>query len=171
MKKYLTAQQGFTLMELMIGMMLTLILMAGMLSILSINVTTWTLEKNRTSMQQTVRIAVDMIVREIRYAQDISLNSTQSLKITKVNGETNTFQLGGGLHGSTLYMIIDKTKAIPVGGISTNPITENVVTTLLFTPYPSENNVQAIAITLESTDKSTGAKQTIQTAGYPWNKH
>jgi len=171
MRKYFTAEHGFTLIELMIGMTLTTILLSGLLSFLSTHLTIWKVEKHRTSMQQTARIAVDKVMRELRYAQDISLNNTHSLKITKISGEINTFQLGGGLNENTVYVIIDKTRTIPAGGISTNPITENVVTNLLFTPYPQSANSQAILITLEVTDSSTGQKQTIHTAGFPWNRH
>lgn len=170
MRKYLRSERGFTLIELIIYMTVTVILLSGMLSLFSAALTIWTVEKSRTSMQQTARIAVDKVMRELRYAKELSLNSAHSLRITKLSGETDTFQLGGGLHESTLYMIIDKTRAIPAGGMSTNPITENVVTNLRFTPYPDTNNIQAIGISLEVTDQSTGQQQTIHTAGYPWNK-
>ena len=171
MKKYFATERGVTLIELMIGMTLTIILLAGMLSMLGTSLTIWKTEKSRTSMQQTARIAVDKVVRDMRYAKELSLNHTHSLSVTKLSGEINTFQLGGGLHESTLYMITDKTRVIPSGGISTNPITENVVTSLQFTPYPDMSNIQAIVITLEVTDPSTGEQQTIHTAGYPWNSH
>ena len=171
MRKYLTAQNGFTLLELLIGMTLTILLLSGMLSLFKANLTIYVAEKSRTSIQQTVRLAVDKVMREIRYAQNISIHSAQSLSITKVSGEINTFQLGGGLHTNTLYVIIDKTKVVPAGGTSTNPITENVVTNLMFTPYPDHSNIQAITISLEVTDPNTGQKCTTQTAGYPWNRH
>jgi len=171
MRRYLVSERGFTLLELMIGMTCTIILLSGMLSLLSTSLTIWTVEKSRTSMQQTARIAVDKVMRELRYAKALNLTNSQSLTITKLSGEINTFQLGGGLHGSTLYMIIDKTGTIPAGGISTNPITENVVTNLLFTLYPERASRQAITITLEVTDPSTGQQQTLHTAGYPWNTH
>lgn len=171
MKKHLTAQHGVTLIELIIGMTLAIILLSGMLSLFSTQLTSWAIEKNRTGLQQTARIAVDKMMREIRYAQDMSLNNTHSLKITKSSGEINTFQLGGELHVNTLYLIIDKTHAIPPGGSSTNPITENIVTNLLFTPYPSSTNFQAVGITLEVTDGKTGQKQTIHTASFPLNRH
>jgi len=170
MKKHLTAEQGFTLIELMIYMTLTVILLSGMLSVFSVSLKIWTVEKSRTSLQQTARMATDQVIREIRYAQGIRLNHPQSLSITKPSGEINTFQLGGGLHGNTLYVIIDKTGVLPPGGTSTNPITENVVTSLLFTPYPVVATSQAIGVTLEVTDQNTGQKQTIHTAGYPWNR-
>ena len=170
MRKYLVAEDGVTLLELMIGMTITVILLSGMLSLLGASVTIWTMEKSRTSMQQTARMAVDKVVREIRYGKELHLNNPQSLSITKLSGEIITLHLGGGLHEHTLYMITDKTRAIPAGGIGTNPITENVVTHLLYTPYPHSDDIQAITITLEVTDTSTGQKQTIQTAGYPWNR-
>jgi len=165
----LSCQRGVTLIEVVVGMVLMVILLSGMARLFSGSLLIWTAEKNRTSMEQTARIAVDDIVREIRYAQRISLNSSQSLTIEKVNGEINTFQLGGGLHASTLYMIIDKRGASPVGGVSASPITENIVTTLSFTPYPDSTTIQAIIITLEVTDQRTGKIQRIHTAGYPWN--
>lgn len=170
MKNHLKSSQGFTLLELVIGITLTMILLPGMLNLFSTSITIWNIEKNRTPLQQTARIALDRVMAELRYAQDISLIHTQSLKITKLNGETNTFQLGEGLHGNTLYMNIDKRSVLPAGGISSNPLTENIVTNLIFTPYPQANNVQAVGITLEVTNSSTGEKQLIQTAGCPWNK-
>lgn len=170
MKRYLIVQQGFTLLELVIGITLTLLLLSGLASLFSTSVIIWNTEKSRIDLQQTARIAVDAVMREIRYAQDIRMNHSQSLTITKPNGEMNTFQLGGGLYENTLYIIIDKTKAIPAGGISANPLTENVVTNLVFTPYPQKSDVQAVGITLEVTNNNTGQKQTIQTAGCPWNK-
>ena len=171
MRKYVITEHGFSLIELMIYMTITVLLLSGMLSLLSSSLRIWTVEKSRTNMQQTARIAVDKIISEIRYAKELRLTNRNSLRITKVSGEINTFQLGGGLHENTLYMLIDKTRVIPAGGISTNPITENVVTNLLFTPYPEMSNIQAVAITLQTTDPSTGQQQTIETAGYPWNKN
>ncbi|MBP2627104.1 MAG: hypothetical protein H6Q68_1815 [Firmicutes bacterium] len=170
MRKYIASERGVTLLELMIGMTVTVILLSGMLSLFGASLAIWTVEKSRTIMQQTARLTVDKIMREIRYGKELSLNNTHSLRVTKLSGEINTFQLGEGLHGSTLYIIIDKTKVIPAGGYSTNPITENVVTNLLFIPYPEMSNIQAIGITLEVTDPSTGQKQTIHTAGFPWNR-
>lgn len=170
MKKKINTEQGITLLELLIGMTLVVILLSGMLSLLCTQLKNWTVEKNRTSMQQVVRIAVDTIMREVRYGKELSVPRTQSLRITKPNGEINTFELGEGLHAKTLYMTIDKRNAIPSGGMGTNPITENVVTSLVFTPYSSSSSRQAIGITIEVTEQSTGQKQMLHTVGYPWNR-
>lgn len=170
MKQYLRAKDGITLVEILISMTLGLIILSGMLSLFSTSLKIWTVEKNRTNMQQTARIAVDTIIREIRYAQNINLINSEVLQITKVSGEVNTFQLGTVLHANTLYITIDQRRGKPAGGISTNPITENVVTKLLFAPYFQTGVLQAIIITLEVTDKTTGEQQLIQSAAYPWNQ-
>lgn len=171
MKKLLRSQNGFTLVEVVVSMILMMIVFACLASLFAQSVLIWTIEKNEISIEQTARIAVDTMVREIRYAQDMSLTNTGSLTITKPSGETKTFQLGGGLHANTLYMIINKQGAIPAGGTATNPITENIVTTLLFTPYPELTNVQAMLITLEVIDQKNNQRYTIHTAGYPWNSN
>jgi len=170
MRKNISTQQGFTLVELMIGIALTLLILTSVLKILASHLTIWTLEKNQTHLQQTARIAVDKIMEDIRYAQEVHLNGSSSLTITKLNGELTTFQLGTGLHDRTLYMIVDKRNALPVGGMSRNPITENLVTSLLFVPYSLTTHIEAMAITIEVTDQATGHIQRIHTVGYPWNQ-
>ena len=171
MKYNIKSEQGFTLLELLLSMALTVLLLSGMLSLFATSLHIWAIEKNRTSMQQTARIATAKIVSEIRYARSISLNNTKSLKVTKLNGEIITFQLGGDLRERTLYMLIDKSMVKPWGGASTNPITENVVTNLHFTPYPQSGKTQAVGISIEVTDSITGEAQVLQTSGYSWNSH
>lgn len=170
MKKKLTTEQGITLLELLISMSLIVFLLSGMLNLFFVQLKSWGFGKNRTSTQQVARIAVESIMREIRYGKEITLSGVQSLKITKINGEINTVKLGEGLHDKTLYMTIDNRNAIPSGGIGSNPLTENVVTDLVFTPYPSPDHLQAIGITIEVTDQKTRQKQIIHTVGYPWNQ-
>jgi len=170
-QKYFTTQHGLTLIELIIGMSLMLILLTGIMDLLSGSIKVWISGKNQTHIQQTARIAMDTIVREIRYAHQITFKNASSIVVKKENGQSNTLQLGGGLHSKTLYIIIDKTKAIPAGGISSNPVTENLLTNLQFTSYPHNEIFRAVLITLEVTDESTGEKKLIHTACYPLNIH
>ncbi len=167
MGKRSIAQHGFMLVELVIGMSLILLLLSCFLNIFSTSLKIWAFEKNRSNLQQTASIAVDAMAREIRYAKRITISGNSSLMITKVNGEMNTFQLGGGLHSKTLYSIIDQTKAIPAGGIAANPITENIVTDLQFNPH--SKTARAVTIYLAVTDMSTGETQNIHTACYALN--
>lgn len=168
MKKYLPTQTGLTLLEVLIGITLMLLLLFCMLNLFSSSLNLWTSDKNHTNIEQNARIAIDTMLREIRYACKINFKTSSSLTITKLDGEMNTFQLGGGVHSKTLYILIDKSKATSGGGRSSNPITENVVTSLQFTPYP-ERGAKAVIIAIEVTDMATGKTQIIHTAISPWN--
>lgn len=139
--KRLTEQWGITLPEVVVSILLMTIIISSMINLFSQSLLIWTAKKNAVTIEESARIAIDTMVREIRYSQKIHLNHCGSLQITKLNGEMNTFQLGSGSHANTLYIQIDKHNAIPAGSISTNPITENIITTLLFTPYPDADNM------------------------------
>jgi len=165
-RKYFIAQHGLTLIELVIGMALILCLLSGIVGLFSGSLKVWVFGKQQSHINQTARIAMDSIVREIRYAQQITLKNTSSLVVTKVNREIRTLQLGEGLHSKTLYVIIDKTKSIPPGGISSSPITENLVTNLQFV---QRGNSKAVLVNLEVTNESTGARKLLRTACYPLN--
>ena len=58
--------QGFTLIELLIGLAISLILMGVAVSIFNVQRKSYTLQEQVTEMQQNVRAAMDMMVREIR---------------------------------------------------------------------------------------------------------
>ena len=169
MRKTIKNQRGISLLEVVVSMLLMTIILTSMIHLFSHSLFVWTTQKKLITMEEIARIAVDTMVREVRYSREIKLNHRGSLQITKLNGEVNTFQLGSELHANTLYILIDKQNAIPVGGISTNPLTENLVTTLLFTPYPEDGDMQAVLITLEVMDQQSKKKYILHTAGYPWN--
>ena len=167
MKKHLNNQSGLTLIELIFAMTITLILLSSLTSILSVSLTTWRMENSRMALQQKGRMAVDRVLREVGSGQKIKFLSSHSVEITKKDGEINIFQLGGGLHRNTLYMIIDKNAS--GGGIASCPLTENIVTELTFAPFSQEKG-QAVLITLVVKDQSTGVEQRFHTASYPWNQ-
>lgn len=169
-KAYLTVQDGLTLIELLISITLMLILISGIADLFSESLRLWIFNRNQENIQQTARLAIDSMAREIRYAQQITFKNKSSLLITKPSGEKNTFQLGGGTHSKTIYIIIDKTKTTSAGGISSNPITENFVTNLEFLAYPENENPKAVMINLETNDENTGEKKILHTACYPLNK-
>lgn len=171
MKKNYPAQQGISLVELVVGMLLLIIVLTATVSLFSTFLQVWSNEKSHTSMTQTARSAVDRMVREIRDAKSVSLDTTSSLTIRKFSGERNTFQRGSGFHANTLYLIIDKEDATLNGGLSANPITENVITNLVFTPCPDPVTSQVILISLEVTDPQTGKKHEFHTGACPWNSY
>jgi type IV pilus assembly protein PilW len=61
-------EQGFTLVELVIGLAISLILMGVAVSIFNVQRKSYSLQEQLTEMQQNVRATMDMMVREIRMA-------------------------------------------------------------------------------------------------------
>ena len=61
-------EQGFTLIEVVIGLAISLILMGVAVSIFNVQRKSYIMQEQVTEMQQNVRAAMDMMVREIRMA-------------------------------------------------------------------------------------------------------
>ena len=61
-------EQGFTLIEIVIGLAISLILMGVAVSIFNVQRKSYSLQEQVTEMQQNVRATMDMMVREIRMA-------------------------------------------------------------------------------------------------------
>jgi type IV pilus assembly protein PilW len=59
---------GFTLIELVIGLAISLILMGVAVSIFNVQRKSYIMQEQVTEMQQNVRVAMDMMIREIRMA-------------------------------------------------------------------------------------------------------
>ncbi|HML86851.1 MAG TPA: prepilin-type N-terminal cleavage/methylation domain-containing protein [Methylomusa anaerophila] len=103
-------QGGFTLVELLVWMMVTGIILAGVANLLTASLRIWHTGKVRNEMQQTARIAVDVIVREAQYCKSISVNADGSIltlvnadnqnMIFKINPVTNA--LGESINGGPL---------------------------------------------------------------------
>lgn len=92
MIKSIRSERGTTLIELIVAMLLTVTVLAAISGILSSSLQAWIAGRSRTELQQTARIAIDMMVREMRYAQTLKLNSNLSLtvKIPRNGGMTDT---------------------------------------------------------------------------------
>lgn len=74
-------QSGFTLVELLVGMSLTVMLMTGLFSLLAASLGSWQQGRSRSEVQQHARFAVDSMVRDIHFANTINLNSNIQLTI------------------------------------------------------------------------------------------
>ncbi|MBP2635082.1 MAG: hypothetical protein H6Q72_989 [Firmicutes bacterium] len=153
-KKILVDKKGMTFIELVMGMVITTLLMAAIISNLSTSIITWQAGKNRSELESTARLAIDSIVREIRYASNLQLNSKSSITITKKNSATNkiqeiiTFRYGSS-EAKAIYKITDKTPS--GGGIGTNPLTPAVIRNLEFTYDPAVDRNE-VAILIQATD-------------------
>ena len=66
MKPLLRNQSGFTLIELILGLALTSILLAALLNLFFVSLSAWLSGRDKMEAQQTARIAMDAMTREIR---------------------------------------------------------------------------------------------------------
>lgn len=136
-------RKGFTLVELIIGMGLTMLLTSILVIGLANSLTVWQAGKNRSEIEQTARYVLDTMAREIRYANTININSKSSITLTQINPRTNkvqekiTFRYGSS-ESKTIYKITDKTAS--GGGIGTNPLTPAVIKNLEFQAAPAADH-------------------------------
>ncbi|MGI6091437.1 MAG: hypothetical protein GX348_04630 [Veillonellaceae bacterium] len=78
MQRHLSNQSGITLVELVIGMALTVLLMTAVVSLLSTSLQAWQTGSRKTEVQQTARFALDSVARELRYASNVVVDENKS---------------------------------------------------------------------------------------------
>ena len=159
MKK--SGQDGFTLVELLIGLALTTLLLQALFPLLSTSLLSSRSSVSRTVVHQTARMAVEAMTRDLRFASSVSSptvgTTTSSIHFQRPGAggklETLIFQLGlpQGTYHQTLYRII-------APGQST-PLTQNVVSDLRFEFYEP----RMVGIVLTVTDPDTGVADTMET--------
>ena len=74
-------QAGFTLVELVVGMLLLLLIMGGVVGVLTTFLKQGVQGSDRVDRQQEARWAVDMIAQDVRYATDCYTSAGQSSSI------------------------------------------------------------------------------------------
>ena len=78
MKNNSSAQLGFTVVELMVGLTLSLLLMAGVLQVYLGSQTTYTVTEGLSRLQENTRSSADMLAKEIRMAGYIPCSQPQN---------------------------------------------------------------------------------------------
>lgn len=148
-------QGGFTLVELIIGMLLTVTLMTAVFGLLSTSVQSWLFGGSKMELQQTARHAVDLIARDLYYANSISpiTNATMLTLVTEqyLPAKTITYSLSGTSPFILRRDQNDGSGAQPVTGGSTIVIS---ITALQFTALAtnSSSNIKTVGISLTATD-------------------
>jgi type II secretory pathway pseudopilin PulG len=137
MKTYLNHAKGFIYVELIIGMALTVLLMGAAFDLFAVSLAAWKAGSVKVEVQETARVALDAMVREIRYdALQIANpadNRESNVLAIQVEAEDNparrntiTFYRDAA---NVLYRRLDKWD----GSATAFPITEKTVTALAFT--------------------------------------
>lgn len=157
-------QSGFTLVELLVGMALSSLLIGVLFSFLFVSLKAWHFGSIQSALQQTARISLDTMVRELRYAKTIQSPSgdgtANTITFTNFRNEMIIYSRGtsSGANQTTLYRRVFLTD---------NPLTENTVTALSFTVVRPRTVFAVITIT----DVNSGQQETLRTAVTCLNVH
>lgn len=171
MRKQVSNQKGISLTEIIVGMSLVSILMAAALTMLGSSVKVFQSGKSMTEVQQAARLAVDAIVREVRYASNVRLDNDR-LFLNEAP-EAIDKQVIFGYNSATKTLVVKRGSGppLPFAGDGVNDqegtiiITENPGGAALFAVQPSDSNTkQVVKITVTVKDKISGITATAQSS-------
>ena len=121
------SQRGFSLAELLVVCAVLGVLMVGLLVIHSGGTSAYVIGSSRVAAQQNGRVALEMMVRELRSAQSITaVTSSTDITFVDENNVAIQYQLSSGI----LNRIVAGTSTPLIGG----------VTSVNFTCYSVFNN-------------------------------
>jgi len=151
------SQRGFSLAELMVVCAVLGVIMAGLLVVHSGGTSAYVIGSNRVTVQQNGRVALEMMVRELRSSQSISaVTGSTDITFVDLNGATIRYQLSSGIlnriENGTLTPLIGGVTSIQFTCYSVFDISTGVAT---ITTTPA--NVMAIRIQLTTGSETSVA--------------
>lgn len=169
-------QSGLTLVELVIGLSIMAVVLSGTVLLLNSALAAWQSGRARVEVEQTLRVGIDAIVRETRYA--VSANVTQAgdgtlvLTLKNINEDTIDFKLNTNSKALTKRITNENGNDAgfqPITGNSTetdvrniiiinNPDAENPAEQAMFT---LQNKL--VSVTITAMDTKTGVQATMHT--------
>lgn len=135
-------EQGFTLVELLVGMLVFLLILGGTAVLLASSVKSQLYCTNKLQENQQGKKALNQIAKELENAAQITLPAPAASggKLTYIKeGQTCDIFLGSGGQSRTL-LLVKGGKAVP--------LTDNVVKQILFTRSGINGRVTAIQMVL-----------------------
>lgn len=155
-------QEGFTLIELVIGLALTVILLTALFTLLSTSLKAWSIGSSKTEVQHTARYCIDVLTRDLQFATQITKTSDTTLELltdkyqSKYPKIVYTYEKAGNI--GILYRTMDKNKQ-PLSGGDNSAISIDELSVL-----PQGNPTKTVLIKVVAKDISTNQKFTIETA-------
>jgi len=162
LRYWLASQHGFTLAELLIVVAVLGIVLAGVFAIQQQGQQAYLLGSNRVETQQNARVALDLMIRELRSARSITTiascaNSVcTDLTFVDQNGQTVEYALSG----ATLNRTIGGTATALIGGVQSlamTPYSVYEVSTATYTPTTTPAQVKVIKISVTARTEETVA--------------
>jgi prepilin-type N-terminal cleavage/methylation domain-containing protein len=113
-------QRGFTLTELLVVMAVLGLVMAGVFVIQQQGMRSYLMGASRVEVQQNARTTLELLVRELRSAQTVTiLGGASDITFLDQTGATIRYQLVG----TTLNRSVNGTAAVLVGGVQSLTLT------------------------------------------------
>ena len=159
-------QRGFSLSELLVVAAVVGILMSGIVTLQQQGVQAYVAGSNRVETQQNARVAVELMVRELRSARAVTtVGSATDLTFVNQNGETVRYQLSS----TTLNRTQSGVTRVLAGGVQSLAMTYYSVFnvgsgTYTTTSTPSQVRVIRIQMVTRTEETSSGSYTTNQHA-------
>lgn len=103
-------QRGFTLMELIIGLSLTVLLLSAIAPLLTVSVQSWRIGSSRSEVQQTARFAVESITRDLHYGTNFARINGFEISFTDAGNSEVHYRLDTTTH--ILYKVTGTTQPV-----------------------------------------------------------
>lgn len=159
--RHLRDQRGFTLTELMITTAIIGLIMAGILVLQVGGQQAYLFGSNRVETQQNARVALDLIIRELRSATSITdLASATSITFVWKDELDASHTIQYALAGTTLNRTFDGATTPLIGGVRTLDMTYYSaydVSTGTYTQTANVAQVRVIKIIVQTGTEDTAA--------------
>jgi prepilin-type N-terminal cleavage/methylation domain-containing protein len=170
MQSHQQVQQGFTLIELMISLLIGLFIMGGVISVFVVNQQTVATKRNLDNTQEALRFTANTVSRIVRQADSISNTSTNSQLVVSFTGgsglknclgvaiagvQTDTFTYANNQLLCNNTALIDDITAISfLYGVDANA--DGVITNAEYTAAPADfTKVDSIRMSMTLTNGKT----------------
>lgn len=165
----LKKNRGATLLELLIWLMLTMLLITAVIQLLATSIANWRMINSQTALQQTVRFAVDSMVRDIQFAQRISLDNDRKITVTTGKYGKNGQQITYTYDTRVMPHVLRRDKndgsgAQPMTGGNSNTVIHIRDCRFVILATDGDGFPRTVQIEITACDTGTGRHFTLQTA-------
>lgn len=168
LSKVIRHNHGGSLVEILVGMMITVVAIGSIVTLLSTSLAAWKAGNSRTDVQQTARFALDSIVRDVQFATTVTIVNSNQLRLqtTKYSDSTSTsltaieYIRDSGI----LYRKAGSAYRQPMTGGSSNSAVSITEFALSVLKTDTQNQPLTIGILLTVEDAATLQRLTVETA-------
>ncbi|WP_378956352.1 type II secretion system protein J [Pelosinus sp. sgz500959] len=159
MTTLLSNRKGFTLVELVIGIAIMTITLAGLFNVLSVAIKSYQFSQKQVYEFQQSRLAINTVIDDLRNATEVTSPEkgvSQSSINYKINTIDYTIQIGSGQDAGKLMK-------------GTTAITPNVVKTVSFTRDATDGRILKVTVILHSPKNNSFGDVVIDTGVFMTN--